>query len=160
MGLLIDKIKGLVQIQAKPVFETRLYQVPGIATAAAYATGDAMGVIMQITVPFSGKIQAARFYDKDLESIAKELWCFRDQFTVTADNGAFAPTDADLENVVAVVPISTFYGANVNSIGSVDGLAISYVAPTEFLYCQLVTRGADNIAASNIPLIRLYIDPD
>lgn len=135
-------------------------EVPGIGAAAAYASGDAFGTVFAINVPKSGIIQAARMIDKDDEGITTEVWMFKDKFTATADNGAFAPTDADLSNLECVISISTFYDASSNRFGVAEDLGISYAAPSGLLYCQCVTRGAPNIAADNMPMLLFKILSD
>lgn len=147
--------------QAGDVFSTvrvsgEKFQIPGIGTAAAYTAGDAFGVKFMLTVPEMGTISNVIFIDLDDEGKAKELVLFDNDFTGTADNAAFDPTDADTRNCVGVVSIDTFYNYGSNQIG-VSTPALSFVAPRKVLWCQLVTRGADNIAADNIPWIRVVV---
>ena len=131
--------------------------IPGIGTAAAYAAGDAFGAKFTFDVPRGGVIEAAIMLDLDDEGIETELWLFDQDFTATADNSAFAPTDMDLLKLVAVISITNFADAANNRVGINNGMGLPYAAPTGKLYCQCVTRGAPTIAADNIPLLALRI---
>ena len=133
-----------------PVFTTDRQIIPGIVTGAAYAAGDAFGTTMVFNVPKVGTISNVIFIDKDDEGIDKELVLFSRPFVETADNSAFAPSDADLSYSLGVVSIDTFYNFTSNQIGEATP-AKSYVAPQGRIWCQMVTRGADNITADNIP---------
>ena len=101
-------------------------------------------------MPVEGTISTIGLLDKDDEGIVKELVVFDADFTATTDNSAFAPSDDDLLNCIGVISIDVFYNYSVNQVGFVTP-AFSYVAPNGYLYCQLVTRGVDNIAAGSIP---------
>lgn len=152
--------EALVKIAGR-TFWTAPMQIPGIGTGAAYASLDAMGTIFALTgLPPSGIIQSARWYDLDDEGIAKEIWCFNGTIAGTADNAAFAPTDAELLSLECVITIANFKDASTSQMGVEDGLGISYVCPTGTFWCQVKTLGADNIAAANIPMISIRVLPD
>lgn len=133
--------------------------VPGIGVSAAYATGDAFGIQFEVPVPVSGTIQSCTFVDKDNEKLAKDIYIFASSFAATADNSAFAPSDPDLQACIGFISISggDYAANNANAVGHRDNIGLSYVAPGGKLYCQIVTRGADNIAAGKIPLVQLVI---
>ena len=130
--------------------------IPGIGTAAAYASGDAFGGKFFVPTPREGTIAKVVFYDLDDEGLSKDLVLFDTQFTATADNGEFDVSDADLLNCVGVIGIDTFYNFKSNQLGVVSP-AYEFYAPNGGLWCQLVTRGADNIAANNLPSIMVVI---
>lgn len=132
------------------------FQVPGIGTAAAYATGDAFGDKFVIDVPLEGMISNLVFYDLDDEGIAKDLVMFAEDFTATADNAAFAVSDDDLLNSVGTISVDQFYDFGNNQMG-IGRPAWGYVAHHPRLWCQFVTRGADNIAAGSIPRVLLVV---
>ena len=134
--------------------------VPGIGTAAAYASGDAFGTVMVLEFPESGIIESARFIDLDNEGVNKELWLFTAEIAGSADNAVFAPTDEELLHIEAIILFDTWRTANLNQVGAEDSLAISYSAPRRTLWGQFVTRGADNIGAGNIPRFSLRIMAD
>ena len=158
MGLLIDRIKsitGLVQTWSE-VAATRKIQVPGIGITVAYTSGDAFGSKFSIKVPKQGTISDAVFLDYDDEGLAKEIVLFSKDFTDTADNSAFDVSDRDLANCVGIISLTTFYNYTSNQVGMATP-ALGYVAPKGVLWGQFVTRGADNIAANNIPEFFLVI---
>jgi len=127
-----------------------LTTIEGIGVAAAYATADAFGGRLVIPVPVEGTICTVVFHDYDDEGITKELVLFNDEFTATADNSAFAVSDADMRNCVGVISIVTYFNFGSNQIGQATP-ALFYIAPKGLLYGQFVTRGTDNIAAGAIP---------
>ena len=124
--------------------------ITGIGTGAAYASGDAFGGKITITVPVRGIISNLWFFDYDDEGLAKELVLFSSDFTATADNSAFALLDADLKNCIGVINVDLFYNFTNNQIGNANP-ALAYFAPEGRLYGQWVTRGADNIATGALP---------
>ena len=132
------------------IFPSALTEIPGIGTGAAYATADAFGIRFSIVVPVEGTIAQVTFLDFDDEGLNKELVLFSREFTATADNSAFAPSDADLEFCLGVISIDTWYNYSSNQVG-IAIPAFHYTAPSGTLYGQFVTRGADNIAAGSVP---------
>lgn len=149
------RIRGKVEVFS-PLGPTPLIQIPGIGTAAAYATGDAFGVMLEIPVPIEGVIATAVFHDHDNEGIQKDLILSASPFTATADNAAFAPSDLDLTKVIGVVTFDVFTNFNANKV-AVATPALYYKAPLGYLYGQFVTRGADNIAAAKLPEFFLVV---
>ena len=140
--------------------QTTPMNVPGIATGAAYTSGDAMGVKFRLEVPRSGIIQTGIFYDKDDEGLEVDLFLANADFTGTADNGAFDLSDVDLIKTVGVINFVTFRNFNSNQVSTPAALGLAYVAPRGYLWCQFIARSAPNIAASNIPMISLVILSD
>lgn len=137
------------------VFASPFVDIAGIGTGAAYASGDAFGGKFTIEVPKSGRIETLIMLDLDDEGIETELWMFRGNFAATADNSAFAISDADLLRLEGIISVVNFANANNNRVGINNGLGLTYSAPEGVLYCQCVTRGAPNIAAGNIPKLLL-----
>ena len=153
-------VLGLVRVVGKTV-ETPLIEIPGIGGGAAYGAGDAFGTKFIIDgVPKSGVIHTAIFLDKDDEGIETDLMLFRDDFTATADNDAFAVVDADMEKFIGSVTWVAFKNLGANQVSTAAALGLVYVAPLGRLFCQCVTRGAPNIAAGSEPKIRLLILSD
>ena len=139
------------------VYRTERVLVPGIGAAVAYTAADAFGTALSFPVPIEGTIAGVVFYDYDDEGITKELVLFEDPFTATADNAAFAVSDTDLHNCLGVISIDVYYNFGNNQIG-IATPALSYVLTTgSTLYGQLVTRGADNIAAGAMPELMLVV---
>lgn len=131
----------------------------GIATGAAYADKDAIGTVaVRVTVPRSGIIQSATYYDLDDEGLPVDLWLFASPPGAQTDNSAFALNDQDVLAVIDVVQFSgSFFDAVNCQVCTVNGLGIAYVAPLESIWVQLQARGALNIAAGNLPNFRLRI---
>ena len=138
------------------VFYSQVTGVPDVGTAAPYASGDAFGTMITFNVPKQGTISNVVFLDYDDEGLNKELVLFNGRFTHTADNSAFAVSDADLARCIGVAYINTWSNFDANQIGQAVP-ALSYVAPGGKLYAQLVTRGADNIAVGSIPQLFVVV---
>ena len=158
MGILqkiVDVLRDGIAIKS-PVFVTGQIEIPGIGTGAAYAAGDAFGNKFVFKVPKEGTIANVVFIDKDDEGLNKELVLFNKDFGQTGDNQAFSPGDPDLHDSIGAVSIETWYDYALNQLGMATP-ALSYVAPEGQLYAQMLTRGADNIAAGAIPRIYLVI---
>lgn len=137
-------------------WETALIQIPGIGTAAAYASGDAFGTGFWVPCPPKGFIDALTFIDLDNEGIAKTIVLFDVAVTTSADNAAFTPIKADLLIRSRQINLSSsdYVTFASNQMATVTGIRLPYNAPdARGLWCRLVTRGADNIAAGAIPLI-------
>lgn len=147
--------------------ETRdcLVEVPGIATASAYTAADAFGTKIIFHDVFrpgknSGTIVGAFFIDKDDEGLQKDLVLFARDFTHTADHDEFAISDQDLTSMRAGISITTYFNFANNQFGQAWNTGIWIKADGPDLYAQIVTQGADNIAAGSIPLIGIVVIPD
>ena len=138
------------------LFTTGKIPIPGIGTGSAYASGDAFGTKFDFVVPTEGVFSTVVFYDLDNEGIVKEIHLFDSDFTATADNSPFDPSDSDLQRSVGVINIATFY-ANANNQLAIATPALYYKAPQGKLWAQVVTRGVDNIASGSIPLIQFMV---
>lgn len=139
-----------------PGLTSVMVRIPGIGTGAPYASGDAFGGRFSFAVPVDGTIANVMFYDYDDEGIQKDLMLFAEEFTETTDNSEFDPSAGDLSNSIGPVLITSFTDFANNQMGKATP-ALSYHAPHGRLWAQIVTRGADNIAAGAIPEIRLVI---
>lgn len=153
--LITKPLEGLVTVK-DPITTVGPLPIPVTVFASAYTAGDAFGNKFQIEVPLEGTISNVVFYDKDDEGLEKELWLFRADFTATADDAEFAISDADLISLVGVISIASFKNAANNQLGQATP-ALSYKLTAGRFYCQMVTRGADNIAAGQVPSIALTI---
>ena len=145
-------IQNIVRVAGKSCITPYLV-IPGIGTGVAYVSGDALGTMFSIPVPKSGVIETAIMLDLDDEGIQTELWLFREAFTATVDNDAFAVSDQDLLKLIAVISITNFANAGNNQVGINNGLSLPYTAPEGCFYCQCVVRGVPNIAADHLPHI-------
>lgn len=145
---------------------TIVTKTPTISTSA-YAAGDAVGGKMLFNAAVYGQnrtgiLQSMTIIDDDLEDAELELWIFSEDFTATADNAAWDPTDADLQNLVGVVSTvdGAYYDATDNSVAVVKniGLVLKLNSPT--LYAQLVTRGTPTYTATDDLTVKLGILQD
>lgn len=139
-----DSARGLsVDPRLKVV---RLSQTPAISTAV-YAAKDAVGGLLTFAgaaraVGGSCRIEAVQIVDKGQQRAQLDLVLFDRAFTAPTDNAIFAPTDAELSNVVAVVPIfgGDYADFSTNSVAhKVAGVEI-LLNGTD-LFGALVTRG-------------------
>lgn len=158
MGFVVE-VRGRVQVVGQ-TFATPLTTIPGIGAGAAYAAGDAFGDKFTLNVPHSGVIHTALMLDKDDEGIETELVLFAGDFTAAVDNAVFSVTDADMEGFVGTISFTVFKNFGANQVSTVSAIGLTYVAPQGRLWVQAVTRGAPNIAAANIPMVRLLILAD
>ena len=152
-------IEGLVRVVDKKT-RTGPTVIPGIGAAAVYAADDAFGTLFSVDVPLSGTIQVAVFIDKDDEGIETDLVLFNKEITATADNAAFNPSDADMENFIGTITFATFKNFGSNQGSTAAALGLDYVAPERKIFIQAVTRGAPNIAAGAAPMVSFVIRSD
>jgi len=142
------------------VTPTGIINVTGISTGAAYADLDAVGTTaITISVPNSGIIHSAQYFNLDDDGLAVDLWLFDTAPAAQTDNSAFAVTDAELQTVIGVISFSSFNDANTGQVSTANGLNLSYRSLGGEIYAQVQARGALNIAASNLPTFRLMILP-
>jgi hypothetical protein len=144
---------------------TRRLKIPGIGAGAAYADGDAFGTLIQLPGVFragawSGAIVGAFLLDLDDEGVQVDVPLFVQPFTPTADNSAFAPSDADLLNLRGVLSIDTFTNWSNNQFGRSSGSPWWVSGTSTSLWTQLVIRGAATIAAGAEPSLGLVVVPD
>jgi hypothetical protein len=123
----------------------------------AYTANDAIGGMLTFSGAVRGQsttgvLQTVVIIDDDLQDAETELWLFDQSFTATADDAAFDPTDADLENLIGVVSTAdgTYYDGSDNSVCVIRniGLVLDLKGPS--LFGQLVTRGTPTYAAAGL----------
>lgn len=128
---------------------------------SVYAAGDVVtdsstaGTILTITNPVtdqsgSAVIMNAFLVDSSAQALAGdfEVWLFNTSPTAINDNAAFAPTDAEMKTVEAVITFNstagTIYAGSGNRIyrtGTIE-YPISTAATDDDLYAIMVTRNA------------------
>ncbi len=134
----------IVVVRVKPVIGT-----------GAYASGDALGAKFGLPDVVREKggaaiLESVVVLDQDDEGVQIDFPLFARNFTATADNAAFAVTDADLEFCVGVVSVSNYANFSVNQVGTARGLGLALVIPTgRDLFCQAVVRGTPTFAATD-----------
>lgn len=128
---------------------TRRFTVTPVITAGAYAANDAVGgkltfELLPANYPerYTGIIQSLLVAMKSGTNTAFDLILFGSDFTPTADNAPFDPSDADMANIVACIRMTTneYFTFTDNQVAAKAALAIPFVATTRFLYGQLVWR--------------------
>jgi hypothetical protein len=132
----------------------RFSATPTISAGSAYAAGDALGGLLTFAnvARFSGagvRLKSFIMIDEDLEQAATELVLFDRTFTASTNNAVFDPTDADLLNLVAVVPIALYAAFNDNCVGYSCDIDIPLVLNGTSLFGQLVTRGTPTYTATD-----------
>ncbi len=101
----------------------------------------------------TGTINSIRLHSSANQAtkLQGELWLFSTDITNVADNAAFAPSDAEMLTLVAVIPIpqSAWYvgkadsGADGNAVCCIDNIDIpARTGNSGRLYGQLVARNA------------------
>jgi len=127
---------------------------PTISTLI-YAAGDAVGGLLEF--PFavgypgnSGAIVGARIIDKGAQSAAMTLALFDRTFTATADQAAFAPSDADVANAIGHIEFAAadYKGGTANKVVTVDAIEMQFVPLATSLFGQLFTQGTPTYPAA------------
>ena len=99
-----------------------------------------------------GVIKSVIAIDDAGQDAELELWLFNQTFTAMADNAAWAPSEADLENLVGVVSTEDsaqgWLDAGTPSAITID-VATRYDLAGTNLFGQLVTRGTPTFAATD-----------
>ena len=144
-----------------------LTATPTISAAGIYAAGEAVGGLLTFTgavdgTVLSGTITKVVIVDDDNEKSPLELVLFDRTFTATADNAAFDPTDADMENCIGVVFITTaaYSSFNDNSVATVVDQPLDIVLAGTSLFGQLITRGTPTYTATTDITVKLVIRQD
>jgi len=142
----------------------RISVTPTISTSA-YAAGDAVGGKLTFSNAgrysgAGGRIKGIIVIDLDQERAPLELVLFNQDFGATADNAAFDPSDGDLANIVAVVPVVQYFNFNDNSVGFSGNLDIEFKCATNDLVGQLLTRGAPTYSTSSDIIVILLIEQE
>ena len=141
------------------LFQVRLSQTPTVSTTPAYTAKDAVGGKLTFTnaARASGgsiTIPTAIIIDNSQQQPALDLVLFDRDFTASSDNAVFDPTDADLANIVGVIPMTRWFDFNDNSVCVRTGLNLAAKLNTTDLFGQLVTRSTPTfVATSDISVI-------
>lgn len=142
-------------------------QTPTI-TAGAYVAGDAVGGLLTFASAArisggGGVIKTVSVVDDAGQDAELELWLFNQTFTAMTDNAAWAPSEADLENLVGVISTEDsaqgWLAAGTPSAITID-VATRYDLTGTSLFGQLVTRGAPAFAATDDVTIKVGLLQD
>ena len=139
--------------------------VPTI-TAGAYAAGDAVGELIELANAVreaggGGFVVGIVAIDDAGQDAELEFWLFDDEITDVDDNDAWAPAEADLEHLVAIVSSNdgSWCAAGTPSALDVDAVRRFNVVDTS-LYLKIVTRGTPTFAATDDLTVRVKIAQD
>lgn len=140
--------------------------VTGVTTATtAYTAGDQVGT--QITLANAarvsgggGTIIGVTLIDQSDIIGAYDVVIFDSSATLAADNAAFAISDADSLDIVAVVQLAGAFDLTNNRIGQAYNLAIPYVCNGgTSLYAGLICRAGHTFFTSGaLPQINVYVE--
>lgn len=131
---------------APSVYRTPFVDI-GVGTDI-YTSGDALGTRQTVNVPKHGVIMGIVVVDRDSEEVNLDVVIYTDATAGTADNAAYAPTDAELDTCLGAVLVDTWKTFSTNSIGVVDNIGLPYWVPTGTLEFQCVTRGTPTYTAA------------
>ena len=129
-------------------------QTPTV-TAGAYSAGDAVGGLL--TFANAARVAGGGGVIKDLiilddagQDAELELWLFNATITAMADNAAWAPSEADLRKLVAIISTSdgAWFAAGTPSAARVEA-SQRYDLTATSMFGQLVTRGTPTFAATD-----------
>lgn len=152
------------------------------ANVTAYADGDAMSdVTGDAHLTFdravrkrgnspSGVINSARITSSANQTTLPdvELWLFSADIADTADNAAWAPSDAETLTRIGVIrfeladwqAMNRTSGANGNAGCELHNLGILFVGAGEDIYGQLVARNAYTPVSSEVFTVELVLTQD
>ncbi len=160
-GALIAPVGGMgVTSQGETITQT-----PTI-TAGAYIAGDNVGGLL--TFADAARLAGAGGVIKDMliiddagVSVELELWLFDQIFTAIADNAAWAPTEADLENLITVITTADidYFAAGNHAVVPVE-VARRYDCIGVDLFGQLVTRETPTYDATDDLTVKILLLQD
>lgn len=152
------------------------------ANTTAYAAGDVISEVTNNdhftflkavnTVPgkSTGTLNTVRLISSANQStkLDAELWLFHTDIAEVADNSAFAPTDAEVATLVAIVSLpdsmwlvgNATSGAGGNAVIEVTEMNIPIKGDSGTIYGQLVARNAYTPVSGEIFTCQLAITQD
>ena len=140
-------------------------QTPTV-TAGIYAANDAVGGLLTFADAATaagrgGIITSMIILDDAGQDAATELWLFNATFTAMADNAPWAPSEADLRKLVAIIATSggAYFAAGTPSAARVE-CAQRYDCVGTSLFGQLVTRGTPTYVATDDVSVILGLTQD
>lgn len=152
-GALWTRRPAPVVVSATPTLDTAIYasgdslHTTVISFASAVRATGGAGTVRKLIV-----------IDKDLQSVAGELWLFSATVTPAAANAAHSISDADAALCIGVIPFGTYYASALNSV-AVSSPALPFTVAATTLFGIAVTRGAPTYTAAGLT-IALHIDQD
>lgn len=138
---------------------------PTLTVHASYVSGDYVGPSNAMWIflnafrnggPQTGVLNSVVLIDKAAQSVAGELWLFSQNVTVPADSAAWDVSDADAQNLLGVIPFTTYYASASNSVCPVSGIGLpvwNNAAGDTALYGAFVTRGSPTYASGDLTVV-------
>jgi len=124
-------------------------------TAGVYVAGDAVGGLLTFAnaaraTDGGGVIKDIIIVDDAGQDAQLELWLFDQTFVAMVDNAPWAPAEADLENLIAILSVaaSDYKAAGTPSAAAVE-VSQRYDCVGTSLFGQLVTRGTPTYVATD-----------
>jgi len=124
-------------------------------TAGAYSAGDCVGGVLTFAAAAratgdGGVIKDVVIVDDAGQDAQLELWLFNQTFTSPGDNAAWAATEAQLHNLVAVITSvdGSWFATGTPSVLVVEA-SQQYTCAATSLFGQLVTRGTPTYVATD-----------
>lgn len=126
-------------------------------SAGAYGAGDVIGGLIAFPlnpVARGGRLKGVRLFDLSDTKAAITAYIFRNAPATIADNAAFALSDSDLPNLIAVVPLTSYIDlpSNAAALAALDNV---FVADT--LYVYLVATATPTFGATSALQLALDI---
>lgn len=148
-GLLLVCLFPMVAQAATQVIATKNLQNTPTITTSAYSDGDVIGGEQSFANAVrnfnrSGVILTATIADEDDQGADIDVYIFKtDPAGTYTDNAAFDPTDADLLEIVCVIPVTTHKSFTDNgiSVNTTANCAVD-LAPDQTLYAVMVASGS------------------
>jgi hypothetical protein len=165
-------VDGTVTVGAITAGETHIGEVGGsgitiaqipTVTAGAYSAKDAVGGLLTFANAArvsagGGILKNVVMIDDNGQDAALELWLFKVTFTAMVDNAGWAPSEADLENLICVVNSTdgTWLDAGTPSANIIE-CSQRYDLTGTSMFGQLVTRGTPTFAATDDVTVKIAL---
>jgi hypothetical protein len=140
-------------------------QTPTV-TAGVYSANDAVGGLLTFASAArvsggGGIIKQVVLLDDAGQDAAMELWLFNSTFTAMADNAAWAPSEADLRKLIAIVSTAdgAYFAAGTPSAARVV-VDQRYDLTGTSMFGQLVTRGTPTFVATDDVTVKVCLVQD
>ena len=138
-----------------------IVDIPLTTTAGAYSSGDVVGGKQTIDVAAvdSGNLASFFIFDDDNIDADMKVYLFNKDVTSFADNEAFAPTIADLKNLIGVITIAaanytTFAGNSFVIKQLAINETIPYASNNGTVYAYAVLDGIETYVTTTALTLR------
>lgn len=139
-----------------------------VVSLVAYAAGDAVGGLLEfpLALPYpgkSGRVVGIQIIDRDAIAAGLTLQLFKQTFTPSADNAAFAPSDADAANAIGNIAVvaGDYAGGTLNKVAAkATDLPFQLPATGTSLFGQLFTQGTPTYVSTGALTVRLLISEE